>query len=694
MCQKKIATIWISFMILFGLNVIIIEIAPIVTASSTLYVGGVNPGNYSTIQGAVDAALDGDTVFVYSKTYYENVVVNKVLTLIGENKTSTIVNGTGGGDVLYISMDWVNVTGFTFTDAGSIDDGIEINAAENCRIIDNIVTSFGQNGIYLYDCSDITVQNNDVMNTTYAIYLEGSSFNTIRANNITGNWDGIRLTQISLSTFSTNNTIAENIISFNDVNGITFDKSSDNIVSGNVMTHNGISIHGDQKSYFNSHEISLDNLVNGKLVYYYKNIGGINLDGIPVGQVILANCTDSNIKNLDLNDTAVGIQLPYCSNISIIGSKIIDNYRGIYARRSSNIEIWNNNVSYHVNSGLLLPQCSYINITGNTVLSNGGTGIDISLSDDNTISNNMLEGNNYGVHMFAASNNLVHRNFISNSRYGIDVRASMTSDNIFMGNTILNSTEFGIYVNSAVNNYFYHNNIINNMIQAYDDVDNIWDNGYPSGGNYWDDYTGSDGNGDGIGDTPYVIDSNSRDNYPLMTPYKFLNNHTILKQGWNLISIPLIQEEQNLDSVLDSIDGMYDAVQSYHIIDTNDPWKHNRVGKLPKNDLSELNETMGFWIHITQLGDTIFVYNGSQPSENQAITLYNGWNLVGYPSLSNKKRKAGLNNLDFGSDVDAIWTYNATSQKWKEITASDYFEVGRGYWVHSKVTKPWIVPLL
>jgi outer membrane protein assembly factor BamB len=168
---------------------------------------------------------------------------------------------------------------------------------------------------------------------------------------------------------------------------------------------------------------------------------------------------------------------------------------------------------------------------------------------------------------------------------------------------------------------------------------------------------------------------------------------TILKQGWNLISIPLLQVDQSLTEVLESIDGYYDAVQWYDITDIRDPWKHYKVGKSFGNDLFELNETKGFWVHITQPGDTIFLFNGTMPTENQTISLNPGWNMVGYPSLSTYDRTVGLNNLTFNTQVDSIWSYNSTTQKWNEMGGSDYFEVGRGYYMHSLDYEIWEVPL-
>jgi hypothetical protein len=141
------------------------------------------------------------------------------------------------------------------------------------------------------------------------------------------------------------------------------------------------------------------------------------------------------------------------------------------------------------------------------------------------------------------------------------------------------------------------------------------------------------------------------------------------------------------------IDGYYDVVQWYFPIGTVDPWKHHKVGKSFGNGLFELNETMGFWIHINNPGDTIFLYNGTQPTKNQNISIHKGWNLVGYPSQTCYNRTDGLNNLTFGSQVDAIWTYEAYKQKWNKMGESDYFELGKGYYIHAKSKCVWEVPL-
>jgi parallel beta-helix repeat protein len=126
-----------------------------------------------------------------------------------------------------------------------------------------------------------------------------------------------------------------------------------------------------------------------------------------------------------------------------------------------------------------------------------------------------------------SNNNLISENNITNNAIGIEIAYS---DNIqVVSNNVVNN-RYGVYIGHASANTFYHNNFINNTFQVRVEYgsNNNFDGGYPSGGNYWSDYRGEDlyrgpfqnetGN-DGIGDTPYVINENNTDRYPLMGPF-------------------------------------------------------------------------------------------------------------------------------------------------------------------------------
>ena len=96
------------------------------------------------------------------------------------------------------------------------------------------------------------------------------------------------------------------------------------------------------------------------------------------------------------------------------------------------------------------------------------------------------------------------------------------NNNTIVGNAISNNEFYGICLVYSHNNKINHNNIVNNTENGYDGygTGNVWDNGYPSGGNYWSDYTGNDTNRDGIGEDPYNIPGGDGvDRYPLMEPW-------------------------------------------------------------------------------------------------------------------------------------------------------------------------------
>jgi parallel beta-helix repeat protein len=161
------------------------------------------------------------------------------------------------------------------------------------------------------------------------------------------------------------------------------------------------------------------------------------------------------------------------------------------------------------------------NISGNTIADNlRMNGVFLDGGSYNTIYGNRIENNNYhGIRMEFATHNVIANNILVNNRgYGMYLWES--TDNLFYGNTVKQSFWDGLMLGyTSMHNTFYHNNFIDNPENAFDPAgNNIWDNG--SSGNYWSDYTGSDCNGDGIGDVPYQIPGNaSRDVYPLMKPY-------------------------------------------------------------------------------------------------------------------------------------------------------------------------------
>jgi len=229
----------------------------------TLYVGGSGPGNYSKIQDAIDDASDGDTVFVYNGTYYENLIVNKTVYLTGEDRNSTIIDGNEGGDVVYISADWVNISGLTIRNSGlgPGDAGIDIHSNSN-TLSDNIISYNGQGpgsgGILIWgSISNNSITGNNISNNYAGICLSYSSSNIITGNSILHNTDGVEIWDSNYNIImcnnitsnsrggicldgSSNNIITDNKINSNNKEGLLLDESSNNNITGNNIQNNHI----------------------------------------------------------------------------------------------------------------------------------------------------------------------------------------------------------------------------------------------------------------------------------------------------------------------------------------------------------------------------------------------------------------------------------------------------------------------
>jgi parallel beta-helix repeat protein len=543
----------------------------IIEADSTIiYV----PENYSTIQEAVNAAGPGDTIQVAAGMYHETVFVNKSLTLIGENPNTTIINGFSlAGSVVTINASNVKISGFTIGNGTS--HGVELVYASNCTISGNVVTENSNSGIFLNHSSTNTISGNVVSNNKYSgIYLReycsnnfvadnrilNSDFydilvyyycssNVITGNVISGNgYEGIRMWWDSTNNVISNNTVSHhtrfgidvlfgsgnNTVSGNTVSdnyeGIKVDSSVGTILRNNNMTGNTYNFDVEATSLSEyTQNIDTSNTVNGKPIYYWVNQHNKQVPS-NAGYVGLVSSTNIVVKDLNLSENEQGVILAGSSSCTVTNVNTSNNEIGLILYDSGDNSIFGNTIINSTGYGVYLEESSgnaiYFNnfnkISYSSLGSSLYSGIFVySMSNNNSINYNVVANSSVGIELnFECSNNSINGNIFANDSIGIEL--SYAGGNIITSNTV-KTNDCGVF-SEWCNNTLYHNNFINNLSQANVSVSvNIWDNGYPSGGNYWSDYqarypNAAEIDGSGIWNMGYVIDANNIDHYPLMYP--------------------------------------------------------------------------------------------------------------------------------------------------------------------------------
>jgi len=538
--------------------------------------------NYTTIQDAIDdpETKDGHTIFVEIGIYIEQVTINKSIILQGEDRETTIINGNETGTVVKVTSNSVTISGFTIQNSGrrnDTDSGIYVYNSNDNNISLNIMTN-NYIGIYLhFSDNNILTCNNASSNNQYGILLDGccnnvlarntalnnqlvgiklrecSNNNTLIDNVVSNNYHGIQLTSSS-----NNNSLMSNNVSNNDSHGIWLWGSSNNTSVHNKMENNEIGMHlyessnnrlrnnsmiGNQWNFgvFGSvpddallwyiQDIDISNTADGKPIYYWVNRQNEKIP-LDAGCVGIVNSTNITVENVELKSNFQALLLSYTKNSLIKNNNLTNNFHGINLVHSFNNTLVNNNITNTAAYSITL----------------------YWQSNNNMLIDNNIAINKRGLLMMEVSNNTIMDNNVTNStELGIDL--STSNDNKLIRNKIAYNN-YGIHLGYSSNNRIYHNNFINNTSPAWVHSSyyrNVWDNGYPSGGNYWSNYNGTDSNSDGIGDTAYIIETYSfwdasanRDNYPLMGMFSRFN--TSLSYHVNVISNSTIDDFEYFES--------------------------------------------------------------------------------------------------------------------------------------------------
>jgi parallel beta-helix repeat protein len=230
---------------------------------------------------------------------------------------------------------------------------------------------------------------------------------------------------------------------------------------------------------------------------------------------------DGNGYTLQGAGSGIGLDLSDRNNVTVKHTSIEQWYYGVLCNASSGNTIESSNFTRNAQRAIFISNSSDNIIRDNLVTSNDWEGIFLWRTNTtditgNNVSNNGKDG--ISIVYFSFHNTVAQNTVLNNSYAGLSIYPACTG-NAVIGNNITDN-DWGIYVEASNANTFYHNNLVDNTVQVVSYVaTNAWDNGYHSGGNHWSDYTGLDSNGDGIGDSPHIIDADNQDNYPFMNPW-------------------------------------------------------------------------------------------------------------------------------------------------------------------------------
>jgi len=575
----KIIIIFLLIMVWFLLFVMSIG----TSSATTLTVDDDGGADYETIKDALEAAEDGDTIYVYNGLYKDKLAINTRVDIVGESRDAKIYC-MNDNYAVYINEDWVNLTNLHIY-GGPLDYSMQIRS-DNCTISNCSIGGANRMGAELFTANDVTIENCTVIGS-YGLAVDHSDFTTIQNSTISNaifedssnnyyrkiSGDGSRKHQISLLrshgnrienadvyrlriteannntminctvsnfeddhgievTDSSYNIIRENIISYNDRHGVyihgessynrilwnelvhnngtaihAFGESTEiannfissnyhydhgisvvganQTISGNDLYHSGITYYLSLEEAIISANIDDSNTVNGRPLYFLKNLNGFSVPQ-DAGQVIIINCTDGLVEGLNCSNSSYGIQVYLSSKITVINNQCMDCIIGIILVDSDNMTVRGNicscttNIGYSINCrsirdsvienndcssvrssrGIWVYQSSGVRVSANHVTH--WIGVELIQSHNNIIRQNICVDNNVesmskGILVEECSDNVIVGNTLSSFDYGMWLEKSF--DNIYKENVLGYSDNYGIYLTRSNENLFFSNTI-------------------------------------------------------------------------------------------------------------------------------------------------------------------------------------------------------------------------------------------
>jgi parallel beta-helix repeat protein len=535
-----------------------------------------------TLFGSSDDTISGNTV-----------TKNSFGVVLNSSSNWNIVSGNTleSSEYCGISVDYSSNNTFSVNNLTANDEGIELVSSNYNVIVGNNVKSSGFIGVYLGFSSGNSVSGNNVVDNFDGFWFVDASGNVIFHNNIVDNTRQIGHSEGSLNAWDYGYPSGGNY--WSDYSGVDLyrgalqnERGSDGIGDTAYLIENDNTVEYDHYPLMHPwsslpvHDINtgagyagIQDAINapetsgGDTIFvesgtYFENLT-VNKPVYIIGEssaktVIDGRGTVTVVHVTQNNVTITGFTIEKGYGIQSTGYVIQSVGSGVFLDDVSGCEITQDNITANGN-GIFGYGDSNI-ITNNSICGNRLSGIEMGWAGHdvvgNEVSENVIDNDSYfGIQIIYGSNNVIAENNISDQNVGLELYGASSQqntvyDNVFQSdslcvylngqpdangpsnNTITENTLQNIQIEPGENNTVYHNNFLgaNPVIASFGN--NTWDNGYPSGGNYWSTHNGTDSfsgpyqnvtGSDGIIDTPYVIDANNEDHYPLAAPISVLD---------------------------------------------------------------------------------------------------------------------------------------------------------------------------